>query len=104
MFKDVSPGDLQLMTSLLLSKIGGQYFNSDSSRASSRLYYLTPVRNTLKTFNSRLLPHITIQPLTRFVNLRNIIILNSIKSHNHKQDIYKSLHIAGRAVFAHSNV
>ena len=41
-----------------------------------RLFYLAPVRNAIKTCNSRLLPHITIQPLTPVVNnsrLHNIL-------------------------------
>ena len=55
-----------------------------------RLFYLAPVRNTLKTCNSWLVSHITIQPLTPVVNLKGNIILNCITSHNHKEDIYKS--------------
>ena len=34
-----------------------------------RLFYLAPVRSTVKTYNSCLLPHITTQPLTPVVNL-----------------------------------
>ena len=56
------------------------------------MFYLAPVRNTVKTCTSWLLPHTTIQPLTPVMNIKEHIILDCIISHNHKDDIYKSHH------------
>ena len=55
-----------------------------------RLFYLTPVRRRVKSYNSRLLLGITIQPPTQVVNLLQTYNSRQNSPYNHKEDIYKS--------------
>ena len=60
-----------------------------------RLFNIEPVRNVyVKTYNSWLLPHITIQPFTLVVNLYEHIILGCITSHIVKRHLQITLQIS----------
>ena len=78
------------LTKLLTSTCAFIFQNLSSHYVVGIRFYHAPVRNTVKTCNPWLLPHITIQPLTPVVNPKGTFNSRLYHISNHKEDIYIS--------------